>query len=94
MKLYVMHNHYGHVTLDTNDRVGHGLFEGLSQRELFEKIMQEGYGNNVPAVFHAEYQDGTVKMFKGREAAGLIDDPEVREVTVMAPIAGGSHVVV
>jgi hypothetical protein len=51
--------------------------------------MKEGYGNKIPAVFHAEYGDGSVKVFKGRDAAGLIDDPDVSEVTVIAPIAGG-----
>ncbi|HAR45065.1 MAG TPA: hypothetical protein DCS05_02525 [Nitrospiraceae bacterium] len=89
MKLIVLHGFYGHVELAETDVVKDGKFAGLDQRGLFEKIMLEGYGNNVPAVFHAEYQDGSVKMFKDKDAAGLIDDPLVREITVLAPIAGG-----
>lgn len=89
MKLILCHGYYGHVELAESDMVKDGKFAGLDQRGLFERIMQEGYGNNIPAVFHAEYDDGSVKMFKGKAAAGLIDDPTVREVTVIAPIAGG-----
>ncbi len=89
MKLIICHGYYGHVELAAADTVKTGKFAGLNQREMFERIMQEGYGNNIPAVFHAEYGDGSVKMFKGNAAAGLIDDPSVREVTVIAPIAGG-----
>jgi len=90
MKLIICHGYYGHVQLAENDVVKDGKFAGLDQRRMFERIMLEGYGNNIPAVFHAEYQDGSVKMFKGKDAAGLIDDPSVSEVTVIAPIAGGT----
>lgn len=89
MKLIVCHGYYGHVELAEADTVKTGKFAGMGQRGLFEQILLEGYGNNVPAAFHAEYHDGHVKMFKGRDAAGLIDDPAVKEVTVIAPIAGG-----
>ncbi len=89
MKLIVCHGYYGHLELAENDTVKDGKFAGLNQRELFERIMTEGYGKNIPAIFHAEYQDGSAKMFKGADAGGLIDDPTVQEITVIAPIAGG-----
>lgn len=88
-KLIVCHGYYGHVELAPGDVVTEGQFKGLGQKEMFEQIMKEGYGNNVPAIFHAEFNDGSYKVFKGRDAAQLIDNPEVNEVTVIAPIAGG-----
>lgn len=90
-KLIVCHGYYGHVELAPGDTVTDGKFAGMNQRQLFEQIMKEGYGNKVPALFHAEYNDGSVKTFKGRDAAHLIDDPDVNEVTVIAPIAGGNE---
>ena len=51
--------------------------------------MEEGFGNNVPAIFHAEFKDGSVKMFKGADATGLIMNPDVDAITVLAPMAGG-----
>lgn len=89
MKLIVAHGMYGHLELLEGEKVKAGKFEGLDQRQLFERIMTEGYGKNVPAVFFAEKKDGSVERFTGRAAAGLIDDPDVAEVTVIAPIAGG-----
>ena len=89
MKLIVCHGLYGHVELAEADVVKDGKFAGLGQKEMFERIMQEGYGKNIPAVFHAEYKDGSVKMFKNADAAGLINDANVLEITVLAPIAGG-----
>lgn len=89
MKLIIAHGFYGHMELLAEDTVKTGPFVGLNQRQMFEKIMQEGYGNNVPAVFFAEHKDGTVTRAVGKEAATLIDDPDVSEVTVIAPIAGG-----
>ena len=89
MKLIICHGLYGHVELAENDVVKDGKFAGLNQREMFDRIMQEGYGKKIPAVFHAEYGDGSVKMFTGDKAAGLLDDTNVQEVTVIAPMAGG-----
>ena len=89
MKLIIAHGFYGHMELLTDEKVKTGPFQGLDQRQMFEKIMREGYGNNVPAVFFAERTDGTVTRAVGKDAAGLIDDPGVAEVTVIAPIAGG-----
>jgi len=91
MKLIICYGEYGHLALAENDVVKDGTFAGLNQREMFERIMKGGYGNNVPAVFHAEYGDGSSKIFKAGDAAGLIDDPSVKEVTVLAPMAGGAH---
>jgi hypothetical protein len=91
MKLIVCHGYYGHVELAAQDTVKTGKFSGMTQRELFNQIMKEGYGNNIPAIFHAEYNDGKVKMFKGKDASHLIDDPSVKEVTIIAPIAGGDN---
>ena len=88
-KLIVAHGYYGHVELAPGEKVTEGKFAGLDQRQLFEKIMDEGYGKNIPAVFFAEMNDGSVEKFTGKAAAGLIDNPEVNEVTVIAPIAGG-----
>ncbi len=112
MKLIVCYGYYGHVELAPEDTVKTGKFAGFTQRQMFEQIMKEGYGNNItahqggnkgnshhaitgviPAVFHAEYQGGEVRMFKGSDAAGLIDDPAVKEVTVIAPIAGGNRTI-
>lgn len=89
MKLIVMHGYYGHVELMPGEKVKDGKFSGLDQRQMFEKIMQEGYGKKVPAVFFADMKSGEVKKLVGKDAAGLIDDPDVNEVTVIAPIAGG-----
>lgn len=89
MKLIVCSGYYGHCELAPGETVKDGPFAGLDQRQLFEKIMQEGYGNNVPAVFFADKTDGSTVKAVGREAAPLLDDPEVLEVTVLAPIAGG-----
>lgn len=88
-KLIVCHGYYGHVELGVDDKVKNGQFAGLGQREMFEKIMQEGYGKNVPAIFHAEFKNGDIKSFQGDKAKELIDNPDVEEVTVIAPIVGG-----
>jgi hypothetical protein len=89
MKLIVCSGYYGHCELATGDKVESGPFAGLDQRQLFGKIMQEGYGNNVPAIFFADMEDVSTKKLVGKDAATLLDDPQVREVTVIAPIAGG-----
>lgn len=80
---------YGHLELAEADIVPSGKFKGLTQKELFEKIMKEGYGKNVPANFFAEFKDGSMKKFTGKSASVLIGDPAVDEVTVLAPIMGG-----
>ena len=90
MKLIVCSGYYGHCELLPGEKVEGGPHAGLDQRQLFEKIMQEGYGNNVPAVFFADMADGSTRRVVGRDAAPLIDDPGVLEVTVIAPIAGGA----
>lgn len=58
-------------------------------KEEFEKIMTAGYGGNVPAVFHVTHKKGEDKVYKGEEARGLIEDPNVLEVTVVPMLAGG-----
>ena len=78
-KLIITHPEHGHLELDTTRDI---------KRE-FEKIMREGYGNNIPAIFHATRNDGTVVVKKGAEAQDLIYDPQVREITVITPMAGG-----
>jgi hypothetical protein len=88
-KLIVMHGMYGHIELAENDVVTDGKFKGLNQDEMFEKIMKDGYGDKVPAIFHAEFNDGSTKVYTGKEAKELINNPDVNECTVIAPIAGG-----
>lgn len=87
-KLIICHGYYGHLELGIEDKVIGGKFDGLSQKEMFIKIVEEGYGKNIPAIFHAEYKDGSTKVFKGGEAKNLIND-DIEEVTVIAPIIGG-----
>lgn len=89
MKLIVLHGYYGDLTLTETDVVQSGRFAGLTQREMFECIMREGYGGGVPAVFHTEFENGEIVQFKGKEAAPLIGRPDVREVWVIAPLVGG-----
>ena len=48
-KLIITHPDHGHLELETGPDI---------ERE-FEKIMKEGYGNRVPAIFHAEKVDIT-----------------------------------
>ena len=88
-KLIVMHGSYGHVELSENDVVTEGKFKGMTQREMFEHIINEGYGKKIPGIFHAEFNDGSTKIYEGKEAKELINNPDVNEVTIIAPIAGG-----
>ena len=68
----------------------HGHLEVVEDIETeFRKIMETGYGNNIPAVFIAEKADGSVEKAKANDAERFLHDPDVQEVTVIAPIAGG-----
>lgn len=78
-KLIITHPKHGHLELTTEKDI-------VTE---FEKIMKEGYEDNVPAVFHAEMKGGRVEVLKGKEAEGLLRNPDVQEVTVIAPLAGG-----
>jgi len=89
MKLIVMSGLYGHIELAENDVVATGKYAGIGQREMFERIMVEGYGGGVPALFHTEFKNGEIVQFRGDEAAPLIGRPDVKEVWVFAPLAGG-----
>jgi hypothetical protein len=88
-KLIVLSGLYGHIELAETDVVQDGKYKGLSQREMFERIMREGYGKGVPAIFHTEFLNGEVVQFKGSEAAPIIDRPDVEACWVIAPICGG-----
>ena len=88
-KLIVLSGLYGHIELVEADVVQDGKYKGLTQRDMFETIMREGYGPNVPAVFHTEFKNGEVVQFRGDEAAPLIDRPDVEACWVIAPICGG-----
>jgi len=78
-KLIITHPQHGHLELTETKEI----------ESEFEKIMKSGYGNNVPAVFHAEKTDGSVEVLKGKEAGKFLRDPDVEEVTVISPLAGG-----
>lgn len=78
-RLIITHPKHGHLD----------LVEATDIKTEFKKIMKEGYGNKIPAVFHAEKLDGSVEVKKGNDAKDLIYDPNVREITVIAPLAGG-----
>jgi hypothetical protein len=78
-KLIITHPEHGHLELKKKEDI----------EKEFEKIMKEGYGDKIPAVFHAEMKDGTTEVFKGKKAKDLIRNPEVQEVTVIAPLVGG-----
>jgi len=78
-KLVVTHPDHGHLELVVDNEI----------ETEFKKIMKEGYGNKVPAVFHAEKKDGSVEVAKGKDAGKFLRDPDVQEVTVIAPLAGG-----
>jgi hypothetical protein len=88
-KLIVMHGSYGHIELAEKDVVAEGQFKGLTQTEMFERIMNEGYGKKIPAIFQAEFTDGKTKIYNGKEAGELLGRNDVEEVTVISPIAGG-----
>ncbi len=79
MKLIITHPKHGHLELTTKEDI----------KTEFEKIMKEGYGNKIPAVFHTEMKDGSSQVVKGKDAENLIDNPNVKEITVLAPLAGG-----
>lgn len=79
-KLIICHHRYGDKTI---------IAEADIKTE-FEKIMKEGYGNKIPAIFHVDYNDGKEhNAFTGKDATSLIDDPTVEEVVVIAPLSGG-----
>lgn len=88
-KLIITHGEYGHIELAENDVVAEGKFKGLNQKDMFEKIMNEGYGGKVPAIFHAEFSDGSTKVFRGKDAGELIGRTDVEACTIIAPICGG-----
>lgn len=91
MKLCFIGAGYGHLELAENDVVQDGIFAGLTQRQLFERIMREGYSGKIPPVFHTEFKNGEVVMFTGAEAQALIGRPDVETVTIMAPLCGGQQ---
>jgi hypothetical protein len=78
-KLIITHPKHGHLELTEKKDI----------KKEFNKIMKEGYSGNVPAIFHAEKTNGDIEVYKGKEAKNLLKDPDVKEVTVIAPLAGG-----
>jgi len=90
MKLIFCHPKYGHISVAENETViEKGQYEGLTQEELFEKIMTEGYGGKVSPIFLTEFEDGHTERILMNEAKDLIHRTGVLEVVVVAPIAGG-----
>lgn len=78
-KLIICHPKHGHIEVTDEKDI----------KETFLDIMKNGYGNNIPALFMAEFQDGSTKAYPAKIASELLDDPGVLEVTVIAPMAGG-----
>lgn len=78
-KLIICHPKHGHLEVSAEKDI----------KKEFAKIMKEGYGGNVPAIFHATKTDGAVEVYKGKDAKTLLNDPDVQEVTVVGPLAGG-----
>ena len=92
MKLLVCGFGYGHVELeDATTKVTGGKFSGMTQREVFNKIIADGYGNNIPAVFHTEFKNGEILHVGSKDPAAptIIDRPDVDQVWIIAPMAGG-----
>jgi hypothetical protein len=87
-RLVILHSRHGDLTVTDKGEI----------KEHFYKILRAGYGGPgnvpIPAVFIAEKADKTLERFDTKHfyengVDVLIDDPEVEEVTVIAPIAGG-----
>jgi len=89
-ELIFLHPKYGDISVLEGEVVKEeGEFQGLSQRELFDQIMISGYEGRIPAIFIGETYDGQIIKKQGDEARYFIDNPEIKEVTIMAPMAGG-----
>lgn len=88
-KLIVCDAQYGHIELLENEIIRDGKYKGLSQKQLFERIIREGYGNNLPAIFIAKCKDKKITKYVGKEAEHLHKDTNIKEIIVIAPIVGG-----
>lgn len=90
--LIYTHPKYGHKEASTGATT---LAEDTSTQELFEEIMREGYGGDVPPVFLVEYEGGDSKRFDSKTGEGkkgiedMMRDPGVKEAVVVAPLVGG-----
>lgn len=70
-------------------KYGHKMVELPADIDTeFEKIMQEGYGNKVPAIFYRSNKKGGYDQVDKADVKGLISD-DVDEVLVVGPLQGG-----
>jgi len=70
----------------------HGHLELTEEHEIetkFMEIINNGYGNRIPAMFHTTLKDGSVVVKKGKDAESLLRDPNVEEVTIIPTLVGG-----
>ena len=91
MKLIILHPDYGHIELKEGQKVKDGIYDGLDQKQLFEKIMEDGYaGGKIPACFGVTYTDGRTELHQAKDKDKVdVMDPAIEEIMVMAPMAGG-----